>query len=316
MNIVRFRKWFFLFSGVLLLASLGTLIAPPSLRPGIDFTGGTAITVQFSESHKTEDVRGILLGLGHDNASIQAMDGNSFFIRIGELAQDSVDAGGNVTTAVRGGRSELENALGSLSDAEITGLDAISGIIGAENVRNATIAVIVAAAVILLYITWAFRRVPSPFRYGVAAIVALVHDVIIVLGIFSLLGKVADIEVNVMFITGVLTVIGYSVNDTIVVFDRLRENVSRYLGSSLIDLVNLSIRETVGRSLNTSLTLLIVVIALLLFGGPTILPLLLVLLVGVIVGTYSSIFVATLFLVAWETGGLSRIGKLLILRRG
>jgi preprotein translocase subunit SecF len=316
MNVVRFRRWFFIFSGVLLVAALVTLITPPSLKPGIDFTGGTAITAKFVQPQKTEEVRNVLLNIGHTNASVQAMDDDSFFIRVGELTQDAVDPGDDLTKSVRGGRAELENALSTLGTVEIIGLDVVSGIIGAENVRNAVIAIVVASGMILLYITWAFRRVPSPFRYGVAAIVALVHDVIIVLGVFSLLGKVIDLEVNVMFITGVLTVIGYSVNDTIVVFDRLRENVGRYNGSPLIDLVNLSIRETVGRSLNTSLTLLIVVMALLLFGGPTIQPLLLVLLVGVIVGTYSSIFVATLFLVAWETGGLSKIGRLLILRRG
>ena len=126
------------------------------------------------------------------------------------------------------------------------------------------------------------------------------------LGIFSILGKFANLEVNAMFITGVLTVIGYSVNDTIVVFDRIRENVGKYQNIALPDIANISVRETIGRSLNTSITLLIVIAALLLFGGPTIQPLLLVLLVGVVVGTYSSIFVATLMLVSWEEGEIGR----------
>ena len=188
----------------------------------------------------------------------------------------------------------------------ITSIEAVSALIGSENIRNATIAVAVAAVAILLYVTWAFRRVPSPFRYGSAAIVALLHDLIIVLGIFSILGKFANLEVNAMFITGVLTVIGYSVNDTIVVFDRIRENVGKYQNIALPDIANISVRETIGRSLNTSITLLIVIAALLLFGGPTIQPLLLVLLVGVVVGTYSSIFVATLMLVSWEEGEIGR----------
>jgi preprotein translocase subunit SecF len=149
--------------------------------------------------------------------------------------------------------------------------------------------------------------VPNPFRYGAAAIIALIHDSLIVLGVFSILGKVMDMEVNAMFITGVLTIIGYSVNDTIVVFDRVRENVTRFQGLTLEEVVSLSVRETIGRSLNTSLTLLVVIAALFLFGGATIQPLLLVLLVGVVVGTYSSIFIATLMLVSWENGELGRL---------
>ena len=157
-----------------------------------------------------------------------------------------------------------------------------------------------------MYITWAFRHVPKPFRYGLAAIIALVHDVFIVLGVFSVLGKTIDLEVNAMFITGVLTTIGYSVNDTIVVFDRVRENVVRYSGATLNEIANLSIRETIGRSLNTSITLLVVVVALMLFASTSIRPLLFVLVTGVIVGTYSSIFIATFTLVAWENGEIGR----------
>ena len=160
---------------------------------------------------------------------------------------------------------------------------------------------------ILLYVTWAFRHVPSPFRYGVAAIIALIHDVLFILGMFSILGKTVNLEVTAMFITGVLTTIGYSVNDTIVVFDRVRENVGKYVGASLAEVVNLSVRETVGRSLNTSITLIVVVVTLLLFAGPSIRPLLFVLLAGVVVGTYSSIFIASLTLVAWEEGEIGRL---------
>ncbi len=391
MDIVRHRRWFFLLSALLILPAIGALVTQPSLRPGIDFTGGTALTVEFGSSATLRfdravavddvsaaidrssltgavvretnaqtyslfiplvalqpdevDADGIVVSqgdvtrlsealnalapvaiedlvepgagpisptvidrldaIGHEDAIVQALDDRSFFIRVGEVAAEQRDADGNVVDA--GGRAELEAALNSIAPVRIVGVDSVSALVGSENVFNAIIAVLVASVAILLYVTWAFRGVPSPFRYGTAAIVALIHDVIIVLGTFSYLGKLADIEVNAMFITGVLAVIGYSVNDTIVVFDRLRENVARYQGASLPELANISIRETIGRSLNTSLTLLIVVGALLLFGGPTIQPLLLVLLVGVIVGTYSSIFVATLMLVAWETGELGRV---------
>jgi preprotein translocase subunit SecF len=148
---------------------------------------------------------------------------------------------------------------------------------------------------------------PSPFRYGTAAIVALLHDAIVVIGIFAILGEVADIEVNTMFLIALLTVIGYSVNDTIVVFDRLRENVLLYPNRTLAANANLSISETLGRSLNTSLTLLFTLLALLLFGGPTIRVFLWVLLIGVIAGTYSSIGIATNLLVAWEAGSIGRL---------
>jgi preprotein translocase subunit SecF len=304
MNIVRHRRWFFLISALLVLPAMVALFWPPSLRPGIEFTGGAALTVEFESQHSSQAVLDRVEAAGHEGTVVQSLGDGNFFIRVGVLEEEVLDNQGNVLTP--GGRQELETALGKLGVMNVVGFDAISPVVGAETVRNAIIAVILASIAIMFYVTWAFRRVPSPFRYGTVAIIALLHDVFIVLGVFSILGKVVDLEVNAMFITGVLTVIGYSVNDTIVVFDRIRENVLRHSGSTLAEMVNLSVRETVGRSLNTSMTMLVVVVALLIFGGPTIAPLLLVLLVGVVVGTYSSIFVASLLLVAWETGELGR----------
>nr|ABZ09345.1 putative export membrane protein [uncultured marine microorganism HF4000_APKG7H23] len=322
-DIVRYRRWFFLISALLVVPSLGALLGPmlpfvgsdlgSTLRPGIEFTGGSAMTVEFADPVSSLVVREQLSAIGHEGAIVQATGGNSFFIRLGELEQEELDGEGNVVNP--GGRQEVEEALGELSPVDVQSFDSISAVVGAETVRAAIIAVAFAAVVILFYITWAFRRVPSPFRYGTAAVVALVHDVVIVLGVFSILGRTVNMEVNAMFIIGVLTVIGYSVNDTIVVFDRVRENVLRYQGATIVEMVNLSIRETVGRSFNTSITLLVVVVALLIFGGPTIQPLLLVLLVGVVVGTYSSIFVASLMLVSWETGELGRALRRLTLSR-
>ena len=304
MNIINRRKWFFLISALLVVPSIVALLTPPSLRAGIDFTGGTAMTVEFEQPTSAPLIRLSLEELGHESAIVQSLDDKTYFIRLSELQQEERDSKDKIVVA--SGRSKIEQGLSSLSPMRITSIEAVSALIGSENIRNATIAVAVAAVAILLYVTWAFRRVPSPFRYGSAAIVALLHDLIIVLGIFSILGKFANLEVNAMFITGVLTVIGYSVNDTIVVFDRIRDNVGKYQNIALPDIANISVRETIGRSLNTSITLLIVIAALLLFGGPTIQPLLLVLLVGVVVGTYSSIFVATLMLVSWEEGEIGR----------
>ena len=306
MGIVRFRKWFFLASGLLVLASIVTLLWPPALKPGIDFSGGAALTVDFREGVTSAQIAAAMERIGHPEAIVQGDEDNPnrFFIRLGQITLDERDTEGNVV--IERDETHVRAALTALGIGTISAFDFVSGVIGGENVRNATISVIVAAFAILLYVTWAFRRVPSPFRYGTAAVVALAHDVLIVLGVFSILGKTVDLEVNAMFITGVLTTIGYSVNDTIVVFDRVRENVARYPGASIAELVNQSVRETVGRSLNTSITLIVVVATLLLFAGPSIRPLLYVLLTGVIVGTYSSIFIASLMLVSWEQGEIGR----------
>ena len=314
MNFIRFRGLFFGISGALVLASIVALAIPPSLEPGIDFSGGAAITIEFDGPVSASGIEAALKTIGHDEAVVQATGNDTFFIRVGELRPEERGDDGQIT--VPGGREDVEAVLLSLQTYTITGFDSVSGIIGAENIRNAIIAVIVASAAILLYITWAFRHVPKPFRYGMAAIIALVHDVFIVLGVFSVLGKTIDLEVNAMFITGVLTTIGYSVNDTIVVFDRIRENVVRYSGATLNEIANLSIRETIGRSLNTSITLLVVVVALMLFASTSIRPLLFVLATGVIVATYSSIFIATLTLVAWENGEIGRFyGRIPLLGR-
>ncbi len=306
MRVADFRKWFFAFSALLVLLSAAALVAF-RLNPGIDFTGGAAITAVYETEISADAVRQALDSAGQPDAIVQAAESNTFFIRLGILELDERDAAGVVVR--RGDESRVRDALGAIGPVEISSFDSISGVIGAQNVRNAAIAVVVASIVILVYVTWAFRRAPSPFRFGVAAVVALTHDVFIVLGVFSVLGETINLEVNAMFITGVLTTIGYSVNDTIVVFDRVRENVARYSGATTRELVNLSVRETIARSLNTSITLMVVVAALMLFAGPAIRPLLYVLLAGVAVGTYSSIFIASLMLVSWDEGEIGRFWR-------
>jgi preprotein translocase subunit SecF len=189
-----------------------------------------------------------------------------------------------------------------LAPIERDDLASVSPVVARETVRNAAVAVVAAALVILLYITWAFRRVPNPFRMGATAVIALIHDVLVTLGVFAILSKFMALEVNAMFITGVLTVVGYSVHDTIVVFDRIRENTARRTGRSLEATINVSLWETMGRSLNTSITTMLVIAALLLLGGPTLRSLLLTLLIGIVTGTYSSIGIAAQLLVVWQRG--------------
>ncbi|MCH7594491.1 MAG: protein translocase subunit SecF, partial [Chloroflexi bacterium] len=172
-----------------------------------------------------------------------------------------------------------------------------------DTVRNSIQAIVVAAVFIILFLFWAFRAVSSAYRYGLAAVIALAHDVILTLGLFVILGQLINAEVNASFIVGTLTVIGYSVNDTIVVFDRIRENVQLGGGRTFRAVVNQSLNESLMRSLATSFTTALVIVAMLLFGGETLRDFLFVLLAGVVVGTYSSIFIAAQILVFWEERG-------------
>jgi preprotein translocase SecF subunit len=178
----------------------------------------------------------------------------------------------------------------------------VSASVASETTRNAFLAVLAAAAFILLYISFAFRKVNRPWRYGACAIIALLHDVLVVLGVFSILGWTLHVQVDALFITALLTVVGFSVHDTIVVFDRIRENMTRRTSEAFEQVVNASLIQTMARSLNTSLTVLFTLSALTLFGGTTIRVFSLALLIGILSGTYSSIFNASMLLVMWERG--------------
>ena len=214
-----------------------------------------------------------------------------------------------------GERGVIEAELGKrFGRFEVLEFASVSAVVSKQAVRNAAVAVVIASLFIMGYIVFAFSSMPHPFRYAMAAIIALVHDVAIVIGAFSLFGKLFGIEINLMFVTGLLTIIGFSVHDTIVIFDRVRENVQRAPTAPLGENVNAALVQTLGRSLNTSVTLLFTILALLWLGGSTIQSFLLVLLVGVIAGAYSSIAIAAQVLVAWEEGDLGRLFSRL--RRG
>ncbi len=281
------RSWFFIISGVVILIGIVSLIVL-GLKPGIDFSSGSIMTLSFEQDEVTEvALRQELVSLGYAQAIVQTTGGGDFLIRTTELTADE--------------KAQLmENLTAQFGPIDEKGFEAVDPVIARQTARTAAIAVAVAAVGILLYITWAFRRMPSPFRYGTCAVIALVHDVLVVLGIFSIFGGLLGWEINLMFITGVLAVIGYSVNNTVVIFDRIRENLRKGISADFSIVVNNSLVETLGRSLNTSLTTLLVVLALLLFVGATILNFAVVLLVGIIAGTFSSLFIAPLLLVAWE----------------
>ena len=281
------KRWFFLISGILVVIGIVSLVGSP-LRLGIDFTGGTSMILQFSPAVEQGQLREEMAELGYDKARIQNAGEGDFIIHTREIT--SAEA------------SELAEKLGTELDSQVEIIDYyfVSGTVAVKTARNAVIAVIIAAVAMMFYIVWAFRRMPSPFRWGTCAIIALIHDVFIIAGIFSILGWLAGVEIDALFITGLLAVVGYSINNTVVVFDRIRENVSRHIRPDFAETVNDSLIETLGRCLNTALTTLFVLIALFLFGGATIHYFVLVLLLGVIIGTYSSICISSQLLVVWE----------------
>ena len=283
------KRWFFLASEILILIGIISL-AVFGLKPGTDFAGGTSMTFHFDPPVEQSALRQEMADLGYDKATIQNAGEGSYIIHVRDIPSAEARA--------------IADELGEKLDSEVKMTDfyLASPTVGAETARNAGIAVIIAAVAMLFYIIWAFRRMPKPFRWGICAIIALFHDVFIIVGVFSLLGRVAGVEIDAMFITGLLAVVGYSINNTVVIFDRIRENVSKHSRTDFAQTVNISIVETLGRSLNTSLTTLFVILALLLFGGATIHYFVLVLLLGVIIGTYSSLCISSQLLVVWEKG--------------
>ena len=299
MDFVGKRLWFFVFSLIVILVGVVFLIISPGLKPGIDFTGGSTLRLSFENDVTQSQIRTKLTELGHDGAIVQKStsgEESDYFIRVGELQLPEK-------------KSLLSSLQESLSPDGINELsfDLVSPIVASETVLNALYAVLAAVIGIFLYIWWAFRNMPSPLKYGFAAVIALAHDSFIVIGMFSMLGYLFDIEVNAMFLIALLTVVGYSVNDTIVVFDRVRENIILYPARSLRDNANSAIAESLGRSLNTSLTLLFTLLALMVFGGDTIKEFLWVLLIGVIVGTYSSLAIAAPALFSWENRDFAKL---------
>ena len=311
LNVVGKRGWYFLFSALIIIPGLISMILPPGwasfnsgLNPGIDFTSGSVLQVSFTDPVNEQRIQERMTALGHPEALVQKIGGRTAFIRTIQLEEASGDGLSEREVIER----DLEETLGM--ERGKVDFASVSPIIASETVRNAFFAVLAASVFILFYVWYAFRRVPKAYRYGFSAILALVHDVMVVLGVFSILGKVIDMEVNSMFIVGILIVTGYSVNDTIVVFDRIRENVVRHPDRALEAMVNLSIMETIGRSLNTSCTTMFVLLAMLLLGGPSIRELLLAVAIGAVVGTYSSIFIASQFLVIWDNGEIGSVLRL------
>ena len=285
-DIIGKRNWYFIIAGVMVIACI-IFLAVFGLKAGVEFSSGSVMTVGFEQQVEKGDLENELNELGYTSAIIQEVGDDSFLVRLPRL------------TAAE--KTTLETDLTETFETLIIReFDDVSEMVASETTRNAAIAVAVATIGILLYIAWAFRRMPHPFHYGICAIIALVHDTLIALGIFAVLGGIFGWEIDLKFIIGILAVIGYSVNNTVVVFDRIRENLLTDSRSSFATVVNNSLIETLTRSLNTSLTTLFVVLALMFFVGTVIQNFTAILLVGIIAGTFSSLFIAPSLLVLWR----------------
>jgi preprotein translocase subunit SecF len=324
------KRWIYMSVSLVMFIAAAIAVGIWGLRPGIEFTSGSTFTFEFREQTVSqEDLRDALADLGHEEARVQGAGPNEYLIRTSELeGPEPVTGGPNVGPAVpiRGEIDDIQAALcerfatpaadGSCPGVIRKDFSTVSETVSTEIARNATVAVIAASVAILLYISWAFRRMRRPFRYGLAAVIALVHDAFLVLGLFAVLGEFRGTEVDIAFVTAILTIIGFSVHDTIVVFDRIREVVSHDPYVPFEEAVNASLTETLVRSLNTTFVVVLTVVAMLLIGGETIRNFLLVLLVGMLAGAYSSIGLAAQFLVAWERNDIGRFWKRLTGRGG
>jgi preprotein translocase subunit SecF len=238
----------------------------------------------------------VLADYGYGDAVIQVSDENVVLIRMKELPEGS--------EAKAGMLADLEEQFGDVTELTLQTVGPSAG----RDIRNRSImAVFLASIGVLLYIAWAFRNTQNPFLYGCCAILAMLHDVLLVLGVFSILGWLFDVEIDALFVTALLTIIGFSVHDTIVVFDRIRENLRNHIAPTFDEVVNYSVVQTMVRSINTSLVVVLTLSALYLFGGASTRWFVFALLLGVVAGTYSSIFNAAQLLVSWETGEIRRL---------
>lgn len=296
MNIIKYRYLYFAISLLVIIPGIAALIMW-GLPLGIDFTGGSLLEVTFESGQPpaVADVSALYAELSTPEMNIadpvvQLLGTDSLSIRSREMNEATK---GIVVAA-------MKERFGNGLDVTVLNFNQVSAAVGQEVARAAAIAVAMAALAILIYITFAFRGIQHAFRYGTAAVIAMLHDVLVVVGMEAILGHFLGWQADSLFLTALLTVIGFSVHDTIVVFDRIRENSRVYRRVSYIDIVNHSIVQTLDRSINTQLTVMITLLALALFGGASIRHFVVILLVGVFSGTYSSIFNASPILVVWE----------------
>ena len=296
LNIMKYYKAWFVVSAVIAVACIAALVGY-GLKPGIDFRGGTLTQVGFTgKAPASAEVAEILKAAGFQGAQVQALGEKSIVIRTSPQENEEHLRLIQVLSEKYEGMTEEQ-------------FTSIGPVIGQELKGQAAVQLILVTLGIIFYIAYAFRKVTRPvssWRFGTAAIVALVHDLLIVVGVFAILGHYRGVEIDSLFVTALLTVLGFSVHDTIVVFDRIRENLRVRAGQNLFEIINNSINQTLIRSINTTLTVVFVLTALFLFGGESIRFFVLALLIGIAAGTYSSIFIASPMLYVWHQWEVSR----------
>ena len=296
LSIIKNRKYYYIVSGALFLAAVLSIIAW-GLKPGLDFTGGSLMEVRFAGARpQIAEIQSAVGPLNLGEIVAQPAGADEMILKFKSVTEDEHQQILSTLKSSFAGSSVTENRF-----------DSIGPVIGQELLIKTWWMIVIASLAIICYIGFAFRKVSKPlasWKYGVSAILALVHDLVIVVGIFSVLGHFRGIEVDGLFITALLTVMGFSVHDTIVVFDRTRENLSKFYSGKFEEVVNDSVNQTLVRSINTSLTVILVLLALFVLGGDSIKNFTLALLIGIAIGTYSSIFVASPLIVDWNNWDL------------
>ncbi|MCK5537614.1 MAG: protein translocase subunit SecF [Bacteroidales bacterium] len=292
-KIIQNRKIWLSVSSLFVVISL-ILLFSFGLKLGIDFTGGALLEIKYDESRPSvAEVQDSLSAVELNSLVIQPVGADGMLLRFQEIGEEKHQ---EVIGALKVGEEGVEVSFEQMR------FEAVGPSIGQELKKKSIYAIVLVLFAIVAYIAWVFRKVSKPiasWKYGIVANIALFHDVIIVLGVFAVLGAFFGVEINTPFVAAILTVLGYSVNDTIVVFDRIRENLP-ISDDDFEDTVNRSVNQTVTRSINTSMTTLLVLVSVLIFGGETIRSFVLALTIGIGIGTYSSIFLASPLLVVWE----------------
>lgn len=284
-NFIKYRKFYFVLSGFLVLGSLVSIFVF-GLRPGIEFTGGSILELEYQDSRPSnQEIKEKLAELNLGEIYVQPTGEKGVILRMKEISEET-----------------HQQILEKLAAAKELRFESLGPVVGQELKEKTKIAVFASLLAIVLYIAFVFKKASRPiasWQYGIASLLALFHDVLIPLGTLSLLGNFYGVQITIPVIVALLTVLGYSINNTVVVFDRIRENLLKRVGATYEETVNISLNQTLSRCLNTSFTTLFVLIAIFLLGGETLKFFALTLILGILAGTYSSIFLASPLLVSW-----------------